>query len=63
MLGDSTLFIRRDEIETAWRIIDSITTAWQQMPAESVRPYAAGTWGPAEADELIRRDGREWDTP
>ncbi|RAQ94920.1 glucose-6-phosphate dehydrogenase [Thermogemmatispora tikiterensis] len=63
MLGDSTLFIRRDEIETAWRIIDSITTAWQQMPADNVRPYAAGTWGPAEAEELIRRDGREWDTP
>jgi glucose-6-phosphate 1-dehydrogenase len=63
MLGDSTLFIRRDEIETAWRLIDSITSAWAHMPPTSVRPYAAGTWGPAEAEELIRRDGREWDNP
>jgi glucose-6-phosphate 1-dehydrogenase len=63
MLGDSTLFIRRDEIETAWRIIDSITTVWQHLPPETVHPYAAGTWGPVAAEELIRRDGREWDNP
>ncbi len=63
MLGDRTLFIRRDEIEAAWRIIDSITQAWQQMPADTLYPYAAGTWGPKEADELIKRDGREWDNP
>ncbi len=63
MLGDSTLFIRRDEIEMAWRIIDSITQAWAKMPPESVRPYASGTWGPEEAEELIRRDGRHWDNP
>ena len=63
MVGDSTLFIRRDEVETSWRIIDSITSAWQNMPASSVYPYKAGTWGPAEADALIQNDGREWDNP
>ncbi|HEU5227117.1 MAG TPA: glucose-6-phosphate dehydrogenase [Ktedonobacteraceae bacterium] len=63
MLGDSTLFIRRDEIEASWRIIDSITSAWQHMPPDTVYPYAAGTWGPAEADALIEDDGRSWDNP
>ena len=63
MIGDSTLFIRRDEVETSWHIIDSITSAWQNMPTNTVYPYKAGTWGPPEADELIQRDGREWDNP
>jgi glucose-6-phosphate 1-dehydrogenase len=61
--GDSTLFIRRDEVETSWRIIDSITSAWQQMPTDTVYPYKAGTWGPPEANELIEKDGHEWDNP
>ncbi len=63
MLGDSTLFIRRDEIEASWRIIDSITSTWQHMPSDTLYPYAAGTWGPAEADALIEDDGRSWDNP
>ncbi len=63
MLGDSTLFIRRDEVETSWRIIDSITSAWKNMSSDTVHPYKAGTWGPAEADALIQKDGYEWDNP
>ena len=63
MIGDSTLFIRRDEVEASWRIIDSIISAWQNMPASTVYPYAAGTWGPKEADALIENDGRHWDNP
>lgn len=63
MLGDSTLFIRRDEIESSWRIIDSITHAWKAMPADTVYPYVAGTWGPPEAEKLIENDGRDWDNP
>ena len=63
MLGDSTLFIRRDEVETSWRIVDSIINGWKNMPADSVTTYPAGTWGPKEADDLIERDGREWDIP
>jgi glucose-6-phosphate 1-dehydrogenase len=63
MIGDSTLFIRRDEIEESWRIIDSITTIWKDMPPESVRPYAAGTWGPQEANRLIEQTGRTWFNP
>jgi len=63
ILGDSTLFIRRDEIEASWKIIDSITSAWKHMPADTVYPYPAGTWGPMQADTLIENDGREWDNP
>src|SRR5690242_630312 len=53
MVGDSTLFIRRDEVETSWRIIDSIISVWKDMPPDTVYPYKAGTWGPVEANELI----------
>jgi glucose-6-phosphate 1-dehydrogenase len=63
MVGDSTLFIRRDEVETSWRIVDSITSAWKNMPATTIYPYQAGTWGPPEADAFIQKDGREWDNP
>ncbi|GCF07362.1 glucose-6-phosphate dehydrogenase [Dictyobacter arantiisoli] len=63
IIGDSTLFIRRDEIECSWRIIDSITSAWKQMGSETVYPYAAGTWGPREAETLITEDGRKWLNP
>ncbi|HTI15142.1 MAG TPA: glucose-6-phosphate dehydrogenase [Dictyobacter sp.] len=63
ILGDSTLFIRRDEIEGSWKIIDCITQAWQDLPADSLHPYAAGTWGPDAASELIENDGRHWDNP
>ncbi len=63
MIGDSTLFIRRDEIEASWRIIDSITCVWETMSPDNIHPYAAGTWGPEEANELIEHDGRSWDNP
>ena len=63
MLGDSTLFIRRDEVEASWRIVDCIINAWKNMPADTLYPYPAGTWGPPEADALIENDGRTWDNP
>jgi glucose-6-phosphate 1-dehydrogenase len=60
ILGESTLFIRRDEVEGAWRIIDSVEDAWaQNKPA--LTTYAPGTWGPQEATDLLARDGRHWD--
>ena len=61
MLGDGTLFARRDEVEEAWRIVDSIVAGWQQSrhrPAE----YVAGTWGPESADALLT-GGRTWRKP
>jgi glucose-6-phosphate 1-dehydrogenase len=58
--GNQTLFMRRDEVEAAWRWIDPILAAWSHPAAEPPKPYTAGTWGPAAAIALIERDGRTW---
>ncbi len=59
MRGDATLFTRSDEIEEQWSLVDAVVATWSRdRPA--FPNYAAGTWGPAAADELLRRDGREW---
>jgi glucose-6-phosphate 1-dehydrogenase len=59
MLGDQTLFTRTDEVEEQWSLVDAIVAAWRRdRPA--FPNYAAGTWGPPSADELIQRDGRSW---
>jgi glucose-6-phosphate 1-dehydrogenase len=59
LLGDATLFTRSDEVEEQWSIVDAIVSFWKRD--RPVFPnYEAGTWGPAAADELIRRDGRQW---
>jgi glucose-6-phosphate 1-dehydrogenase len=60
MLGDSTLFTRRDEVEAAWAVVDPIRAGWELEKAHELPTYAAGTWGPEEADAFIRADGREW---
>ena len=62
MIGDPTLFIRTDEVEQSWRIVDPILEAWADNDAPLDR-YAAGTWGPKEADRLLEREGRQWRTP
>jgi glucose-6-phosphate 1-dehydrogenase len=59
MLGDATLFTRSDEIEEQWALVDAIVAFWQR-DRPSFPNYAAGTWGPAGADELLARDGRSW---
>ncbi len=61
--GDATLFIRRDEVETAWGIVDSIRNAWVDKPLTNREFYLAGTWGPTAADDLLAADGREWRNP
>jgi glucose-6-phosphate 1-dehydrogenase len=61
MAGDATLFARRDEVENAWRFVDGIERAWHESPEPpEMATYPAGSWGPAEADELLERDGRTW---
>jgi glucose-6-phosphate 1-dehydrogenase len=61
MLGDGTLFARADEVEEAWRIVDSIVAGWKQSKR---RPdeYVAGTWGPERAEQLLGA-GRAWRKP
>ncbi|MDB9511897.1 glucose-6-phosphate dehydrogenase [Kamptonema animale CS-326] len=61
MLGDQTLFTRADEVEEAWRLVTPALTAWETPTDPSLVPqYEAGTWEPAEAEQLINRDGRRW---
>lgn len=57
--GDQTLFMRRDEVETAWRWIDSIIEAWDEN-GTPIKSYNAGTMGPNAATALVAVDGRSW---
>ncbi len=61
MIGDPTLFARRDEVEQAWRIVDSIVAGWREDSSEP-HPYDAGSWGPEPADALLGL-GRKWRRP
>lgn len=60
--GDQTLFMRRDEVETAWSFIDPIVEGWREHYLTPHR-YVAGTSGPAQAVALIEREGRSWSDP
>jgi glucose-6-phosphate 1-dehydrogenase len=62
MRGDATLFDRADGVETAWALVDPILEAWRGR-APAFPNYAAGSWGPREADLLLERDGRHWRKP
>ena len=57
--GSQTLFMRRDELEAAWKWVDPIRVAWDAS-SEPPQPYTAGTWGPTGSIALIERDGRTW---
>jgi glucose-6-phosphate 1-dehydrogenase len=58
--GDSTLFIRRDEVEAAWAWIDRLLHCWGRQGLATLPEYTAGTWGPGEADVLMAAGGRTW---
>jgi len=60
MLGDQSLFTRADEVEAAWAIATPIHEVWVDSPAPEFPNYAAGSWGPDQATDLIERDGRHW---
>jgi glucose-6-phosphate 1-dehydrogenase len=60
MIGDATLFQRADMIETGWRIVQPALDAWSKGSSEDLAFYDAGSEGPAEAAELVARDGRRW---
>lgn len=59
MRGIQALFVRRDEVEEAWKWVDSIMDAWA-MDNEPPKPYQSGTWGPIASVAMITRDGRSW---
>jgi glucose-6-phosphate 1-dehydrogenase len=62
MLGDATLFQRSDMVETAWHVVAPILDVWEALPPRKFPNYAAGTWGPPEADDLLAKDHRHWST-
>jgi glucose-6-phosphate 1-dehydrogenase len=60
MFGDSTLFHRSDMVEAGWCVVQPILDVWKALPPRNFPNYAAGTWGPKDAEELIQKDGRKW---
>jgi glucose-6-phosphate 1-dehydrogenase len=60
VLGDSTLYTRRDEVEAAWEYVTGILQGWADEPQGAIALYPAGTWGPSEADAMMARSSRAW---
>ncbi len=60
MIGDSTLFQRADMVEAGWSVVQPLIDAWASKQPTDFPNYAPGSWGPEEAEELLRRDGRHW---
>jgi len=58
--GDATLFMRRDAVEAAWQFVMPILNRWSERATDPLPTYAAGTWGPPEAERLIAAAGRQW---
>ncbi|HET6266973.1 MAG TPA: glucose-6-phosphate dehydrogenase [Acidobacteriota bacterium] len=63
MIGDATLFQRADMVEAGWSVIQPILDVWKALPPRSFPNYAAGSWGPKDAADLIEDDGRQWKVP
>jgi glucose-6-phosphate 1-dehydrogenase len=60
MMGDPTLFQRADMVEAGWSVVQPILDVWKALPPRDFPNYAAGSWGPEAAAELLHREGREW---
>jgi glucose-6-phosphate 1-dehydrogenase len=63
MIGEATLFTRSDEVDAAWRVVDPLIKYWESHKPRRMPTYAAGSWGPREADELIEQHKAEWREP
>jgi len=60
MMGDATLFQRADMVEAGWSVIDPILDVWKAVPPRKFPNYPSGSWGPAESDQLLETDNRQW---
>jgi glucose-6-phosphate 1-dehydrogenase len=63
LVGESTLFTRSDEVEQAWRLVDSLHDLWNKQQVRDLPLYACGSMGPVESDLLLEREGRHWVRP
>jgi glucose-6-phosphate 1-dehydrogenase len=62
MIGDATLYRRADMVEAGWNAVRPILDVWSALPPRNFPNYAAGSWGPKDADDLLERDQRHWNT-
>ncbi|HKD78851.1 MAG TPA: glucose-6-phosphate dehydrogenase [Candidatus Angelobacter sp.] len=60
IMGDQTLYQRADMVEAGWAAVDPVLDVWKALPPKAFPNYPAGSWGPAEATDLIAKDGRSW---
>ena len=60
MIGDNILFQRADSVEAGWKAVQPFLDAWKNAGAKGLQTYKAGSEGPADADGLLKRDGRSW---
>ena len=60
MQGDATLFMRADQVECAWSVVDPVLEVWSSVEAPDFPNYPSGSWGPESAEALIAQDGRSW---
>jgi len=58
--GDQTLFMRADQVETAWSVIQPVLYNWGSKAPKDFPNYAAGSWGPQAAERLVQDDGNQW---
>jgi len=63
MIGERMLFLRADMVEEAWDVLTPVLDLWKALPPRDFPNYAAGSWGPVGADELLARAGRHWIEP
>ncbi len=63
MIGDATLFTRSDEVEAAWSLTDPLLAYWEQGKGGPPASYAAGSWGPSEADAFLAQTDHAWRAP
>jgi len=61
--GDATLFMRADQVESAWKVVAPVLDAWSSISPSGFPNYASGSWGPESAEMLIAQDGRSWLQP
>jgi glucose-6-phosphate 1-dehydrogenase len=63
MMADATLFMRADQVEASWSVLDPVLKVWAGLKPADFPNYPSGTWGPEAADGLITKDGRSWLEP
>jgi glucose-6-phosphate 1-dehydrogenase len=58
--GDTTLFMRSDQVEAAWKVVMPIITSWKKNPKKELHAYKAGSWGPLAAKQLLKGYAKDW---